>query len=66
MIELTPPESDNYSEGRIIRNFMCPRCQGSGQTADWGIKENKDIPCPRCAGTGRLRAKYTIEWEADV
>jgi DNA-directed RNA polymerase subunit RPC12/RpoP len=63
IIEIIPPAHDNI-EQVVERGLQCPCCS-RGKIVEWGIKENRVIDCSRCGGTGLLRARVTVEWEAD-
>jgi hypothetical protein len=65
MIEIVPPEYNNVPEESVFWGISCPKCSGSGNTMEWGIKENYKMACERCGGSGRLRALVRIAWEPD-
>lgn len=63
--EIYPSEYDNRDESTPYTGFSCPTCNGRGFHFDHGVRETRRTKCERCAGSGRLRAKVTIQWEAD-
>jgi DNA-directed RNA polymerase subunit RPC12/RpoP len=67
IIEVWPPDYENYEEKSVAGGFTCPRCAGRGWLADYSdVKDYRQVECSRCAGTGLLRARVAIAWEADI
>ena len=57
-----PPFHDQVEESMVFHGFVCPRCNGNGKVADYGIRETNFVECPRCGGGGRLRANVVVLW----
>lgn len=45
-----------------LNDFVCPQCNGNGRFTD--NYSEIPTPCRKCKGSGVLKAKITIEWEA--
>ena len=65
IIELIAPDYKNGVENDTFNGFSCPACNGRGWNLDHAPRGSTKIDCTRCGGSGKLRAKVTIEWEAD-
>ena len=66
VLEIKPDPNGTRTETRYASGFACPRCSGQGGFPDMiGHNQRTFIPCDLCAGTGKVRAKITVEWEAD-
>lgn len=63
VIEVTPPVYEDKVEQMIFCNYKCPVCYGRGF-----LSQNDDEVkyCHYCEGSGRVRARVTINWEADL
>jgi DnaJ-class molecular chaperone len=68
VIEVAPLVDGNRCESTVIRHFECLGCSGRGRRTVCGLiwQEDREVVCERCAGTGRLRARVTVDWEADI